>query len=98
MRSFATQYCRFELLLWAIERLAMDHLEAPTLGNSFIESAFSTANSASEYPDRFRDDSKVIAYPEKYFDWYDQRHRAGNQRVSPPQQQHNWPTALIPVV
>jgi putative transposase len=76
-----------------IQRLFEDHA-MPRLfarprtpdDNPFIESAFSTAKRAPEYPGRFRDDGEATAYFEKYFDWYNHRHyHSGIDYVTPAQ-------------
>jgi putative transposase len=76
-----------------IQRLFEDHA-MPRLfarphtpdDNPYIESAFSTAKRAPEYPGRFRDDGEAIAYFEKYFDWYNHRHyHSGIDYVTPAQ-------------
>jgi hypothetical protein len=39
--------------------------------NQFIESAFSIAKRAPEYPGRFLDDRDAVTYFTRYFNWYD---------------------------
>ena len=72
-----------------IRRLCEDH-HMPQLfarprtpnDNPFIESAFSTAKRAPEYPGQFLD----VAYFERYFDWYNHQHyHSGIDYVTPHQ-------------
>ena len=54
--------------------------------NPFIESAFSTAKRAPEYPGQFLDDRQAAAYFEQYFDWYNHQHyHSGIDYVTPHQ-------------
>jgi putative transposase len=76
-----------------IRRLCEDH-HMPQLfarprtpnDNPFIESAFSTAKRAPEYPGQFLDDAQAVAYFTKYFDWYNREHyHSGIDYVTPHQ-------------
>jgi putative transposase len=54
--------------------------------NPFIESAFSTAKRAPEYPGQFLDDRQAVDYFERYFDWYNHQHyHSGIDYVTPHQ-------------
>ena len=57
--------------------------------NPFIESAFSTAKRAPEYPGQFRDDAQAVTYFEGYFDWYNHDHSAIDYVT--PHQAHEGP-------
>lgn len=74
-----------------IRRLCEDH-QMPQLfarprtpnDNPFIESAFSTAKRAPEYPGTFLDDAVARTYFERYFDWYNHQHyHSGIDYVTP---------------
>jgi putative transposase len=76
-----------------IRRLCEDH-HMPQLfarprtpnDNPFIESAFSTAKRAPEYPGQFLDDGPACSYFERYFDWYNHQHyHSGIDYVTPHQ-------------
>ena len=56
--------------------------------NPFIESAFSTAKRAPEYPGQFLDDGHAVAYFERYFDWYNHQHYHSGIDYVTPQQAH----------
>lgn len=56
--------------------------------NPFIESAFSTAKRAPDYPGRFRDDALAVTYFEEYFDWYNHEHYHSALDYVTPQQAH----------
>ncbi len=54
--------------------------------NPFIESAFSSAKRAPEYPGQFLDDGDASTYFARYFDWYNHRHyHSGIDYVTPHQ-------------
>jgi transposase InsO family protein len=57
--------------------------------NPFIESAFSTAKRAPEYPGQFLDDRQADAYFDQYFDWYNNRHYHSGIDYVTPQQAHS---------
>ena len=57
--------------------------------NPFIESAFSTAKRAPEYPGRFLDDREAVTYFTRYFNWYDTEHYHSGIDFVTPQQAHN---------
>jgi putative transposase len=86
-----------------IQRLFEDHAMPRLLArphtpddNPFIESAFSTAKRAPEYPGRFRDDGEATAYFEKYFDWYNHRHyHSGIDYVTPAQAHQGLREAIV---
>ena len=76
-----------------IQRLCEDH-GMPQLfarprtpnDNPFIESAFSTAKRAPEYPGRFLDDDHALTYFGRYFTWYNTEHyHSGIDYVTPEQ-------------
>ena len=76
-----------------IRRLCEDH-QMPQLfarprtpnDNPFIESAFSTAKRAPQYPGEFLDDGVASTYFERYFDWYNHQHyHSGIDYVTPHQ-------------
>ena len=56
--------------------------------NPFIESAFSTAKRAPEYPGQFLDDRQAVTYFGKYFDWYNNEHYHSALDYVTPQQAH----------
>jgi putative transposase len=78
-----------------IQRLCEDH-GMPQLfarprtpnDNPFIESAFSTVKRAPEYPGRFLDDDKAVAYFNRYFTWYNTEHYHSGIDYVTPQQAH----------
>jgi putative transposase len=86
-----------------IQRLFEDHAMPQLFArprtpddNPFIESAFSTAKRAPEYPGRFRDDREATAYFEKYFDWYNHRHdHSGIDYVTPAQAHQGLRDAIV---
>jgi putative transposase len=76
-----------------IQRLCEDH-GMPQLfarprtpnDNPFIESAFSTAKRAPEYPGCFLDDGHALTYFGRYFTWYNTEHyHSGIDYVTPEQ-------------
>ena len=79
-----------------IQRLCEDH-GMPQLfarprtpnDNPFIESAFSTAKRAPEYPGRFLDDGQAVGYFQRYFTWYDTEHYHSGIDYVTPQQAHD---------
>jgi putative transposase len=79
-----------------IQRLCEDH-GMPQLfsrprtpnDNPFIESAFSTAKRAPEYPGRFPDDREAVTYFTRYFRWYDTEHYHSGVDFVTPEQAHN---------
>jgi putative transposase len=79
-----------------IQRLCEDH-GMPQLfsrprtpnDNPFIESAFSTAKRAPEYPGRFLDDREAVTYFTRYFHWYDTEHYHSGIDFVTPEQAHN---------
>lgn len=79
-----------------IQRLCEDH-GMPQLfsrpltpnDNPFIESAFSTAKRAPEYPERFLDDREAVTYFTRYFRWYDTEHYHSGIDFVTPKQAHN---------
>jgi hypothetical protein len=79
-----------------IQRLCEDH-GMPQLfarprtpnDNPFIESAFSTAKRAPEYPGRFLDDRKVVTCFTQYFRWCDTVHCHSGIDFVTPEQAHN---------
>jgi putative transposase len=56
--------------------------------NPYIESAFSTVKRAPEYPGRFLDDDKAVAYFDRYFTWYNTEHYHSGIDYVTPQQAH----------
>jgi putative transposase len=56
--------------------------------NPFIESAFSTAKRAPEYPGNFLDDHQAVSYFDGYFDWYNNQHYHSGIDYVTPQQAH----------
>jgi len=86
----------------SIQRLCEDH-HMPQLfarprtpnDNPFIESAFSTVKRAPAYPGRFRDEGDALAYFERYFDWYNNRHYHSGIDYVTPQQAHQGLRASI---
>ena len=56
--------------------------------NPFIESAFSTAKRAPDYPGQFRDDAQAVTYFAGYFDWYNHDHYHSAIDYVTPQQAH----------
>jgi putative transposase len=79
-----------------IQRLCEDHgmpqmFSRPRTPNDnpFIESAFSTAKRAPEYPGRFLDDREAKAYFTGYFTWYDTEHYHSGIDFVTPQQAHD---------
>ena len=79
-----------------IQRLCEDH-GMPQLfsrprtpnDNPFIESAFSTAKRAPEYPGWFLDDREAVTYFTRYFHWYDTEHYHSAIDFVTPEQAHN---------
>lgn len=74
----------------AIQRLCGDHGMPPLFSrprkpndNPFIESAFSKAKRALEYPGRFLDDCEAVTYFTQYFNWYDTEHYHSGLASSP---------------
>ncbi len=57
--------------------------------NPFIESAFSTAKRAPEYPGRFLDDREAVTYFTRYINWYDTEHYHSGIDFVTPQQAHD---------
>jgi putative transposase len=63
--------------------------------NPFIESAFSSAKRAPDYPGQFLDDCHAMDYFEQYFDWYNHRHYHSGIDYVTPQQAHAGQRAQI---